>query len=132
MELGNRMKNIKFKDKCYWKSIRQIVTTKDSVITIAPVNLLYRFFSFDEITEYRNYTLLMEIFDYEESFYARLHLNEIKIKLYKGILSRYNDLPVEVFFKTISNTKIILEININNVCLVTEVLERIQSLNFTD
>lgn len=126
------MKNIKFKDKCYWKSIRQIVTTKDSVITIAPVNLLYRFFSFDEITEYRNYTLLMEIFDYEESFYARLHLNEIKIKLYKGILSRYNDLPVEVFFKTISNTKIILEININNVCLVTEVLERIQSLNFTD
>lgn len=124
MELGNRMRNIKFNDGCYWRSITQIIKTKDSVTTISPVNLLYKFFTFDEISEYRNYILLMEIFDYEENFYASIHLNTVKKKLYKGILPRYNDLPVEVFFKTVSNTKIIMEININNECLLTEILER--------
>lgn len=121
------MKDLEFKDLTTWKSVKQIIKMRDSIITVEPANLLYHFYTYDEITEYNDYILLVEIYDYEEPFYARLHLNKKKPRLYNGVISRYNDLPVEVFFVKISKAKIILEININNTYLVTDELHIIEN-----
>ena len=116
------MKDLEFKDETAWKSVKQIIKMRGSRIIVEPANLLYQFYTYDEITEYNDYILLVEIYDYEEPFYARLHLNKKNSRLYKGIISRYNDLPIEVLFSKIGKTKMILEININNEFFITEEL----------
>lgn len=114
------MSELIFKNDNYWKCVKQVIKMKDSTKIIEPVNLLYKFFTYDEITEFRSYIMDFEIYDYEENFFAIANLNRIGKRLYKGKLSRYNELPVEIYFAKIKKGKMILEININNNILIIE------------